>query len=52
MSRAFEQPLFYGAIASIDHIDVSCGRAHKDFRSERNLLSVSGTQDSELGGDH
>ena len=31
MSRAFEQPLFHGTIASIDHIDVSCGRAHKDF---------------------
>ena len=31
MSRAFEQPLFHGTIASIDHIDVSRGRAHKDF---------------------
>ena len=31
MSRAFEQPLFHGTIASIDQIDVSRGRAHKDF---------------------
>lgn len=31
MSKAFEQPLFHGTIASIDRIDVTRGRAHKDF---------------------
>ena len=31
MSRAFEQPLYHGMIEAIQCIDVSCGRAHKDF---------------------
>lgn len=31
MSRAFEQPLFHGTIVSIDRIDVTRDRAHKDF---------------------
>ena len=31
MSRAFEQPLYHGTIMSIQRIDVSRGRAHKDF---------------------
>ena len=31
MSRAFEQPLYHGMIEAIQRIDVSCGRAHKDF---------------------
>ena len=31
MSRAFEQSLFHGTISSIERIDVSLGRAHKDF---------------------
>ena len=31
MSRVFEQPLFHGTIASIERIDVSRGRARKDF---------------------
>ena len=31
MSRVFEQSLFHGTISSIDRIDVSQGRAHKDF---------------------
>ncbi len=31
MSRAFEQPLYHGTIEAIQRIDVSRGRAHKDF---------------------
>ena len=31
MSRAFDQPLFHGTIESIERIDVSKGKAHKDF---------------------
>ena len=31
MSRVFEQSLFHGTIASIERIDVSRGRARKDF---------------------
>ena len=31
MSKAFEQPLFHGTIESIQQIDLSRGRAHKDF---------------------
>ena len=31
MSRVFEQSLFHGTISSIERIDISRGRAHKDF---------------------